>query len=272
MNTSVHTTFVPSADETRALARFVRWSVAVHVALVVIVVLLPREWFSREPESRTVMSISLGGTPGPRSTGTSAIGGRTVEDVAPPTRRIESTPPSPPPPVEPLPAVRTPPPPTGPPVAITKPPPPPAPAPARPAPTRPAARPPVTGPRVARGNTPVETGAQTEGSGLTFGGGEGGGVTSLADFCCPTYASIIVSRVYDNWNRNQSGRGTTTLRFVIRRDGSIDRDSIQVTKSSGSSLLDRNSEAALLQVRLPRLPAEYTEETLIVNLNFPYGS
>jgi TonB family protein len=117
----------------------------------------------------------------------------------------------------------------------------------------------------------VDTGAQTEGSGLSFGGGDMGGTTSVADFCCPAYASRIVSEVYDNWNRNHPGRGTTTLRFTIRRNGSIDRDSIVVTKSSGSSLLDRNSRAALQQVRLPALPPEYTGETLIVNLNFPYG-
>jgi TonB family protein len=166
-----------------------------------------------------------------------------------------------PPAVEPLPAVRTPPrPQAGPPVEIPRP------------PARPAARPPTTGAAVARGNTPVETGAQTSGSGLTFGGGEAGGTTSLADFCCPAYANRLVSEVYNNWNRNHPGRGTTTLRFTIRRDGSIDHEHVTVTKSSGSSLLDRNSRAALMQVRLPPLPPEYTEPTLIVNLNFPYGS
>jgi hypothetical protein len=125
---------------------------------------------------------------------------------------------------------------------------------------------------VARGNTPVETGAQIEGSGLTFGGGEGGGTTSLADFCCPAYASRIISEVYGKWNRSQRGSGTTTLRFTIRRDGSIDPGSITVAETSGSTVLDRNSRAALTQVRLPPLPREYTEEILIVNLEFPYGS
>lgn len=258
MNTTVHPTFVPSASETRNLTRFIRGSIGVHIGLVLLVILLPREWFSREPESRTVMSISLGGTPGPRSTGTSPIGGRPVEQIAPPT---------------PLPAVRTPPPATGPAVAMSEPPP--MPPPARPpatAPPRTPTRPPATGQQVARGNTPVETGAQAEGSGLTFGGGEAGGTTSLADFCCPAYASRIVSEVYAKWSRNQPGSGTTTVRFTIRRDGSIDQGTISVTRSSGDRLLDRNSRAALMQVRLPPLPREYTEETLIVNLNFPYGS
>src|SRR4026208_2441052 len=78
----------------RAMNRAVAWSLGVHVGVVLLFLVLPRPWFGDPP--RRVMTISLGGTAGPRSTGTTSIGGRTVEAVTPPTRRPEPIRPTPP--------------------------------------------------------------------------------------------------------------------------------------------------------------------------------
>lgn len=61
-------------------------SAAVHGVLLVAMVVFPRAWLSRfEPPPRTVMTISLGdGAPGPSSGGFSSIGGRAVQQEAPP--------------------------------------------------------------------------------------------------------------------------------------------------------------------------------------------
>ena len=61
---------------------------------------------------------------------------------------------------------------------------------------------------------------------------------------------------------------TTVVRFSILRDGSI--ADLQVIKPSGSPLLDRASQRALLAAKLPALPSQYKSEKLTVNLTFPY--
>jgi outer membrane biosynthesis protein TonB len=267
MNAEMHTmpqsAFGPDLSDTRGLNRMITWSVVVHLLLVGLVVVLPREWFGRQEPKREVMTITLGGTPGPRSTGTNSLGGRTVEQVAPPPRRPEPVRPTPP--VEPTPAPPT----RTPPRAET-----PRPAPTtKPAP--PPTRAPVTGAQVSQGSTKIDTGAVGQGTGLTFGGGGTGGVTDLSNFCCPAYLEHLLSTINRNWRSNQpERRGTATLRFTIRRDGTIDLPNVVVEKSSGSSLLDRAARAALIDSNgdLLALPSQYTEPVLIVHLNFPYGS
>ena len=240
----------------RALNRALAWSVAVHVGAVLLFLVVPRDWFSDPP--RRVMTISLGGTAGPRSTGTTSIGGRTVESVTPPPRRPEPIPPTAP--LKPDPVAAKPPPPV-------KPPPKPA-ATAKPAKPEPAVRPPTTGPQLTQGNTPVDTGARGQGQGLTFGGGGTGGETNLADFCCPEYIALLTQQIDANWQKAQPQRGTTVIRFSILRDGSI--ADLTVIKPSGSPLLDRASQRALLAAKLPALPSQYKAERLTVNLTFPY--
>src|SRR5689334_20278743 len=56
-------------------------SIAAHVALVAGVTLLPSQNFA-DDAPRTVMTISLGGAPGPRAGGMTPIGGRAVQEVA----------------------------------------------------------------------------------------------------------------------------------------------------------------------------------------------
>jgi TonB family protein len=103
---------------------------------------------------------------------------------------------------------------------------------------------------------------------LTFGGGGTGGETNLANFCCPEYIALLTARIDQNWQKAQPQRGTTVIRFSILRDGSI--ADLQVVTPSGSPLLDRASQRALMTAKLPALPAQYKSERLTVNLTFPY--
>lgn len=257
---TVHTTtyfsFGPDPTESRRLQRVIWWSVGVHVGAVALAFVLPRSWFGPSRDERSVMTISLGGTAGPRSSGTTSIGGRTIERVAPPEKRPEPIRPTPPAPPAP---------------AAAKPTPKPTPTTAKPAATPPA-RAAVTGPQIAAGNTAVETGARSQGAGLTFGGGGTGGETDLSDFCCADYLQQIGAIIEARWARGHNGRGTTILRFTIRRDGSIDLGGLTVQQSSGNSIQDRAARAALFDARLLPLPAEYTNPTLTIHLSFPYGS
>ncbi len=235
--------------------RALMWSVAVHVGIVLGVVFVPREWIVKKP--KPVMTITLGGTPGPRSTGTTSIGGRTVEQVAPPPRRPE--------PARPAPPTVTPAP-----VAVKTPLPSPKSTTPTPTPTPPVVtRPPITGPLVTQGNTPVDTGARGQGAGLTFGGGGTGGETDLKDFCCPAYLQELTAAIDQNWQKRQPERGTTEIRFSVLRDGSI--VDVEITGRSGSGVLDRISRNAVTESRLRPLPAAYTtSDRLTIRLKFPY--
>lgn len=256
MSQSVNPAFQPSPADMRAMNRALGWSVGVHIGVVVLFLVVPRDWFADPP--RRLMTISLGGTAGPRSTGTTSIGGRTVEAVTPPPRRPEPVRPTPP--VKPDPVVAKPPPAAKP---VAKP----APT-TKPVKPEPAVRPPTTGPQLTQGNTPVDTGARGQGQGLTFGGGGTGGETNLADFCCPEYIALLTQQIDQNWQKAQQQRGTTVIRFSILKDGTV--ADLQVIKPSGSPLLDRASQRALLAAKLPALPSQYKSEKLTVNLTFPY--
>jgi TonB family protein len=256
-------------DDARRLHRALTWSFAVHVGIVAVLVLVPREWLSRHEPPAHVMTISLGGTPGPRTTGQTSIGGHTVQEVAPPPRRPVVPRPVPPP-AEPVPL---PPKPAAPPPRPARTPQPPAretkaaARATRPART-PAPAPPVTGRQVFRGNTPVDTGVLQTGAGLSFGGGTGG-ETNLADFCCPDYLAQVASTIASHWQRQQEERGLTVIRFTIQKDGTI--ADITIEQSSGSGLLDRASRSAVVDSRLPPLPPGYAFDALTVHLRFPYG-
>jgi protein TonB len=89
------------------------------------------------------------------------------------------------------------------------------------------------------------------------------------DFCCPDYLEDMARRVRDNWQQNQGLVGSTSMRFVIARNGTI--EGIQVERSSGFAVLDQASQFALQRTRqLPPLPAAYPNPTLTVYLRFDY--
>jgi hypothetical protein len=252
--------FGPSFADVRAANRFITWSIAVHIALVLGIGFGSRFW-SASRENKPVMTITLGGTQGVRSTGTNALAGSAVEQAVPPPKRpepVKMATPEPPAPVatrtraqaaKPQPEARS--------RAIA------------------ATRPPTTGAQVREGTSAVDTGVKSTASGLSFGGGGFGGERNLADFCCPAYLDDLLGRIDAAWHKAPGERGgTTTLRFVIRRDGKIDLANVQTEKSSGDGILDRRARAALIDANplLLPLPREYTEPTLILHLDFPYGS
>jgi len=78
-----------------------------------------------------------------------------------------------------------------------------------------------------------------------------------------------------NVNWAQQTHGTVIVKFEIRRDGSIDLNSVTVScprecRSSGNPVLDFDAQRAVRSARLPELPKAYTETSLIVYLTVPY--
>jgi protein TonB len=250
------------APDPRGLNRVMTLSLAVHVGVVMTLVLVPRHWLFDERVPPKLMTISLGGSAGPRSTGMTPIGGRPVEQVAPEPKRPEpirpaapksdvltlsAKPTSKPPPAKPVPTPLAP-------VVVPK--------------------PPTTGKEVTQGSARAETGAKGQATGLTIGGGGGAEATLDVppDFCCMEYVKQVLGIISSNWRKDLPDRGTTTIVFTIRRDGTV--ADVQVEQSSGSGLLDRSALSAmeLLQKGKMPLPTEYTGDKLTIHLKFPYGS
>lgn len=234
-------------------------SVAAHAVLVVVLAFASGDWLTRVPdEDRTVMTISLGGAPGPRAGGLTAMGGRPVQQV-----REEPAPPreAPRAPAAAPPAMTMP---------TEKPRPSPKPkpeAPKNPAPQS-AARKPLEGPQLQAGNAVAQTGGRGLGFGLATGGGGTGGEINLADFCCPEYLSTLLDNIRTNWSSKQQVAGLSTVRFTINRDGTV--SDVQLAKSSGFAILDLTAQRAILQARFPPLPSAYPNSQLTIHLNFEY--
>jgi len=239
------------------LQRALRWSFAVHLIAIVLLIVLPDSWIAGQPIETVRMTISLGDGSGARTSGRTPAGGRTVETVAEPERR--------PAPVRPAGArqdtmvipERT----------VERPPP-------KPVETK---APPVTLPRtpapgreISRGTAATETGNVGESAGLASGGERGGQRTEFdANFCCPEWGRIMVEAIDQHWASVQPERGLTILSFVVNQNGTI--TDLVVDQTSGSSNLDRLALFAVRQARIPPLPRAYTEPTLRVRLRFPYG-
>ena len=237
--------------------RMVSISFALHIGVVVALAVVPREWFAPDPKP-PVMTISLSGSLGERTTGINPVGGRTVEQVAPQPRRPE--------PAKPVDTAK--------PDTMkvpAKPDPKPLPPPKKVETTQTPTRPPVTGKEVTKGTAQAETGAKGQGTGLTFGGGAAGGAVGqldVADFCCPEFLDAMIRQIRDGWNSSQPNRGATVMKFTVLRDGTI--VDVIVEKPSGYPLLDIASRGAIpAKLRLP-LPAQYPEKQLVVHLTFPY--
>lgn len=98
--------------EPSGLQRMAAMSIAAHVVFFATLVLAPGAWVSgRAEEPRTVMTITLGGSEGPRNGGLTALGGRPVQAQTPPeeAKRPEAVRPPAPKPPEPV-RTKTPPP------------------------------------------------------------------------------------------------------------------------------------------------------------------
>src|SRR5262245_31627507 len=71
--------------EPDGLQRMAMVSVLLHGAMAIVLLVAPAGWFSgrNEPEARAVMTISLGGSPGPANTGMTPMSARPVQAPAP---------------------------------------------------------------------------------------------------------------------------------------------------------------------------------------------
>lgn len=239
------------------LERMVGASLLAHVALAVVIVVAPSSWWGARATSadETVMTISLGGPEGPRTSMTT-MGGRPVQ-----TQAVEA-----PKAIEPVrpPAARAP--------EMVEP--------KKAAPKKnetrtetsakdPRGRAPTKGTEVQPGSSVAETGARGQGFGLSQGGFGSGSYLDVANFCCPEYLSTMLSLIRRNWDERQQASGTTVMKFTIQRNGEI--TDVQLERSSGYTALDFMAERSLRITRqLPPLPAAFTEPTLTVHLVFNY--
>jgi len=218
------------------------WSIVAHVCLIGLLLFGPMDWGVAADEApSSVMTISLAGAPGPGETGITQMGGRVV--APPPPEAVErAMPPPPPRDVEHVVPMETP-------------------------PRRPRATPPPE--EVQEGVTRTETGTRGQGFGLATGGSGGSGIQlDVADFCCPEYIEQMVTLIRRNWKADQGVRGTTLMRFIVTRMGSI--EGVMVERPSGLFALDLAAERALLTTRLAVLPAEFPNPMLTVHLTFEY--
>jgi outer membrane biosynthesis protein TonB len=253
------------------MSRMVSVSFAVHVGVLAALFVIPQLWLPRHQAPVKVITISLGGTPGPKVPGLTAASARAVEQAIPQPKRPEPTP-----------AATSKPPDTAaaPAKAVTKPTTPaPAPRPAKPSapdPLRyytlnnaPTSNKPVTGPQRQTGTAQSETGVKGIGTGLASGGVSG--VTLDVPFCCMDYIGNVVDRIKAHW-QNSPVKGTNIIKFTIERDGRIEISSIQIEQPSGLTELDLTSRRALLLTgQVGPLPAGFAGPRLTVHLTVEYG-
>jgi len=248
--------------EPDGLERMATISVAVHGLLVAAALVAPRLWLKTGPEApKTTMTITLGGgMPGPVSGGLTPEGGRPVQVQRPAEEAPKPEPVRPP-------AAKTP--------EMTLPeknakPQKSAPTPVKEAPSDARGRTPTRGTETVPGTAAADTGVRGQGFGLSTGGSAGAGVSlNMGDFCCPEYLNTVVRRITSIWDPRVGATGMVIVRFTIDRGGLI-RDVVP-EQSSGNVIMDINAQRALLRVRqFPPLPAEYTNPSLTLRINFRY--
>jgi TonB family protein len=230
-------------------------SALAHLLVLPVLLYVTSATAVRQPDERNVMTISLGGAPGPQTGGMTPMGGRATEAAPPETLKNQAN-------VAPMAKA--------PEMVIPKPvvrPQPPKPP--RQAPAEAKGRTPPKAAETKAGTAVSETGATGVGFGLTTGGGGTGGYLDVGDFCCPEYLGTMLQLIQRNWSSKQQVAGETVVKFTIQRDGLL--TNVEVEKSSGYFALDQTAQRALLLTRqLPPLPAQFTEPQLTVHLIFRY--
>lgn len=250
------------------LSPMVVCSMALHAVLIAMVLFVPANWTGATQHSPTIsMTVNLGGAGGPETGGSSAIGGRPVQEaVTEPTPRPqpvlepaaktpEMTMPVVAPKVKPKPAKEKEP---AKPVEVKA------------APDDAHGRVPTRGAQEKFGSSFADTGVSGLGLGLSTGGaGGGGGDLDMGNFCCPDYLTTMARRIKENWNFRQGVEAVSVAKFTIQRDGRI--TDIFTEQSAGYGVLDLAAQRALLMVgRLAPLPQAYTYPSLTIYLQFKY--
>ncbi len=245
--------------EPQGLQRMATVSLLAHIGLIALVLFAPAHLLTRPAETpKNVMTISLGGTPGPRTGGMTTIGGRPVQEQTPPDATKKPEPMRPPAARQPEMTVPTEKPSKTPPAK------------ARQAPEEARGRTPTRGAQTSAGTAVADTGARGQGFGLSTGGGGTGGVQlDVGNFCCPDYVVQMTDRIRANWNQSQGTAGTVVIKFTIQRNGTL--TDIEVEKPTGYPALDLSAQRAVYVTRqLPPLPAQFPNATLTVHLTFKY--
>jgi outer membrane biosynthesis protein TonB len=118
-----------------------------------------------------------------------------------------------------------------------------------------------------------KTKSPTAGAGET--GGKGSDLANVdlggTDFPFPVYQRNIVNAIAQNFSR-QNGAYRAEVMFVIRRDGSVDLDGMQVVTRSGNYVFDNAAlsaiEAAANKKLFGPLPPGYRDDALTVIFKF----
>lgn len=243
------------AKQADKVAQMVVVSLVGHAALIAAVTYLPANW-NAPTENARVMTISLGGAPGPvqgRNPMSNVARQVAVPETAKPT--VTTTPAAAKP--EMIEPVKTAP--VAPKAAV------------KPDNKQARGRTPTQGAEVTTGTAKVETGSQTQtkfGGLATGGGGAGAAYTDYADFCCPEYLEAMVVAVRRNWQEKQSQDGSNVAKFTIRRDGTITDVMIE---QGNNPILNLASQRALIQTqKLAPLPPAFPHPQLTVHLVFQY--
>jgi outer membrane biosynthesis protein TonB len=249
---------IERSQQTDKVSRMVIVSLLAHGVLITAFALAP-SWAPHQTDRLPVMTISLGGPPGPPQ-GRAAIAAKAVQEAVP----ADVKPKNDAPPALAKPEMTLP-------VKTAKPDP------------RTAAKPepkkevqqlhgskPTQGAEVKAGAAKVEThGSATPFGGLaTGGGGAGQAYTEYADFCCPEYLSSVTQLIQKNWNQRQGQDGSSVVTFSIRRDGSL--VDVKVDQGSNQILNLASQRAILVTQRVPPLPAAFTPPQLTLHLVFQY--
>jgi TonB family protein len=261
---AVTSVLLERARHEQGLPRMVTASLAAHVVLVVLVVTVPVfNGGPRASDLRDVMTISLGGAPGPNAGGMTMMGSPPPAPT-PVSPRAEVRPPVPiAPPAERAPAMTLP--------SATRT--------LKASPKPAAAVLPEQTPRAGRPAQAADAAGATQNfnpnRGLGFGGlSTGGGVGSgsyldVANFCCPDYLVTMLQLVQGNWSARQAVGGEALVVFRIQRDGRLTE--IELERSSGFPALDLTAQRALfLTQRVPPLPQAFPDDHLTVHLRFEY--
>jgi len=272
---SVTSVLLDRAQDVRGLPRMVTASLAAHGVLVVMLLVLPiLDGRTAQDDLRPVMTIVLGGAPGPANGGMT-MASRPTESMAPlaqPAAPVKVQPQVQQPPAAKKPAMVLP----TPDAKLTRP--------AKPAKvTSETARTALDAPpssaiksteRLPFGAAPPQEAANPN-QGMGFGGlstggtGGAGGYLDVQNFCCPDYLVTMLQIIQGRWDGRSEVSGESVIKFVIQRDGRL--TDIELEKSSGYAALDMNAQRTLFVTqRLPPLPAAFTESQLTVHLRFPY--